>query len=161
MLGLLIIPVVVASIGSLTGGSTWIAAAAATNLYSRIKGYKHNEGPLTERACGIPYGVTFDTESEYEINRWLGRLGAALPAMFMMRKQSFDMTVSEAEFLKMMLYAAVEHFDDFDAAKILVMEENGSKESMDLLYAELDKLANDAILASNWLDQFPESRRRL
>lgn len=161
MLGLFVLPVMVASIVSLTGGVTWVAAASATNLLSRLKGYKPHEGPLTPRACGKSFGVRFDELSEFEINRWLGRIGAALPSLFTMRTQCFDMTISEAELAKVMLIPIMPRLADFEAARELVIEQLGSEESLELLYEELNKLADVAIPAAKWLEQFPESRRKL
>lgn len=145
---------------SLTGGATWMMAAAISSQLHRQNGYKPNEGHFTERCQNQYWGVWFDINSEYDLNRGLGELSAALPGIFPCSKK-FDMTQSEGEFLRAMMAPALAGLADFRAAKELVADMHGTDESFELLYAEADKLASIAFPIARWLEQFPRTKDAL
>lgn len=161
MWGLFILPIAVPSILSavvgLTGGMKWVMAAAVNAQFHRRKGYKPNEGHFTPRCQDTYFGIWFDSKSSYDLNRDLGKLAEALPGIFPIGKK-FDMTMSEGEFLRTMMVPALGGLADFRAAKELVTEMSGSEDSFQLLYAELENLANAAIPIARWLEEFPRTK---
>ncbi len=162
MWGLFILPIAIPSILSavvgLTGGMKWVMAAAVNAQFHRRKGYKPNEGHFTPRCQDRYFGVWFDSESSYDLNRDLGELAEVLPGIFPMIGKKFDMTISEGEFLRTMMVPALRGLVDFRAAKELVIEMGGSEDSFRLMYAQLEDLANAAIPIARWLEEFPRTK---
>jgi hypothetical protein len=146
---------VASAISSLTGGMNFVAVAMAVLELQRRRGYKPEEGQFTERAGNNYYAVCFDTKSDYDLNRDLGRTAEAVPSHFeSLAKFKFDMTKSEGEMLRALLMPVIDMLDKLDEVKSAVVNDNDLN--------RLDEIAKQLIASiiplQVWLAQFPRKK---
>lgn len=153
---------VAGSIFSLTGGPKMAALAMATNELQRRGGYSPGEGALSERAQDMPYSVYFDSEDDYGLNRDLGFLSESLRSLFEPYLDSkFDVTKTEAEFLRTMLLPAMVSLEHLQSVRELVIENSiDIDQAMPLIDDATDKLAYTARPVLAWFEKFPKTRTK-
>lgn len=135
------------TIVSLTGGAKFVAAAITAEQWHRQKGYRPGEGHLTRRAVGGNYGVRFDENSPYNINRVLGSL-KKISLFNELKTMKFDMTESEENLLRAMLLPVEAAMKDMEAAL------SGDIDTE--LLEEVSKRLMEVILpVKTWLQDFP------
>lgn len=150
----------VSSLFSLTGGMQFAVAAVATREWQKNKGYRPGEGRFTERANDKYYGVRFEESTSDDLSHGLWQLSGSVPGLFKpYLESSFDFTVSEGMFLRALLAPALLALGDFEAAKLLVIEQD-NEESRELFCEMTDRLASVVIPVVRWLEQFPAARVR-
>lgn len=150
----------VSAIFSLTGGGSFVVAAVATSEWTRRKGHRAGEGPLSRRANHTYYGVEANEDSEFHLNQDLGRLAGAVPSLFEKHMGlKFDFTKSEGDFLKEVLRPAMAAVDELETVKEFLGQQEQITEEQVVLYQEVhDRLYTVARTVASYLDMFPKSR---
>lgn len=152
---------VTASLFSLTGGMKFAVTAVVTEGIQRKRGYRPGEGHFTERVNDLYYGVWADPEATCQISRNLGKLTLAVPSLLgTVSRKKFDLTLSEGEFLRLLMLPALAALEDLAAAKQLV-EEQGDQEAIDLLIATTEQLGAVTLPVAYWLEQFPRVKEEV
>lgn len=142
-------------LSSLTGGMSFVTIGVAVIELQRRRGYKPGEGEFTERAGNAYYAVCFDSQSEYDLNRELGRIAENVPSMFQdLIKFKFDMTKSEGEILRAMVISVIEHLDKLEDVK----DDAVANGNIEALNSATKQFISAVLPMRTWLAQFPRKK---
>jgi hypothetical protein len=144
---------------SLTGASTAALVAVVTNVDLRRRGYRPGEGHFTSREGSRRFGVRIDSGSENDLCRDLSRLAIIAPDEFKpFSNKRFDATMSEGEFLRGLVRPALRALEDIEAAKVLVLENPGNEEALEVLHDVAERFAGVLHPVVRWMSEFPRHR---
>lgn len=126
-----------AMLGMVNAG-TIVVVTVAADQWQRRRGYKPGEGVFTDREGGHVFGLRVAREAlenGTDLEMFLSGMSNAFPDMFgAFVGKSFDLTVTEGEFLRSMVQAAQGQLDEY---KDLASELEDGEEDDNELLAEL------------------------
>lgn len=133
--------------------------AFVASTWERNYGYKKGEGRLTEREGGGHYGVSIDETSDNDISRNLGYLAKTIPPAFTeLIGRKYDLTISEGETLRTILFPAMKILEEFEEIKAVYKEDPNNEEVLHILGKSMEILSATVGPVVMYLQQFPRKR---